>query len=1166
MRISAIPLFLLALGWSTLGQAQLISEWRMDESSWSGSYGEVVDSAGGNNGTARTAANDNSLPDTEPAQVCRGGRFRGQGFNLDEWPWYVNAEHYVRVPDDGSLSPLNSVESMSVGGWFRMSSSGGTLIHKGDGNASQEYRVHVSGNRLRMELWNRWGGDTSVTLSNQSLQIDTWYFFTATLERLGNSDNVRVQGYLFDESGQIGGVSQDVVSLDYTNKNTSGDLYFGAVSYGSSPVGFFDGTLDEFRLYADVRSSSDVAAHWGATRTCNGGGSGAIFSYFMEESQWTGASGEVTDSSGNALDATSVGGADTDDNEPAIAGSPGTCGYADMSNSGQRVVAPSSSLVNNADTFSLAGWVRMPDQWQTNSTPSIMAYGNTVGGQWPERYEVYMDRNYTWSWPYGFIDAWVFIIRKSNGNLQSLRVPVAPDASNNPLSGEWVHFVATYDSGTDDAQLYINGSFADDTGFSGPNALEDASGGLSLMAHPGGQYNAEGFIDEVYMFGNVLDAGEVSDLYQNTRPCDTGYDHIRLIHPATGLTCSESTITVQACADVDCTSLYPDPVEIDLTSPAANWIPDPVTFTGSTQVSLQYTPGGVVTLGAAAVDPAAANPTRCFTAGGVETNCEMEFFDSGFVIDIADHVADSLVNGTIAAVRSDPNNPEQCVPGFDNETKDLDFWSQYFNPGSGSLQVEIDGSLIATASPGTTIPIAFDGNGVGQFQLRYPDVGNVAMNAEYVGSGDEAGLVMTGQGQFVARPARFTLDIPDNPAATDETGDVFIAAGRDFEITVAARNASGGITPNFGQESTPEGVDLELDLFAPSGGVEPGLVGGFGNFATDCNGNSATAGTACGEFSWPEVGIVSLNPRLASGAYLGTADVVGTQVDHVGRFIPDHFELGSGDIIDRAGLSGCSSDFTYIGERFDTTFTLYARNAGGNTTGNYEGAFAFLGGGDLNLSATPTPDINGETVGWVMGVGDASAQLSLPRSSPEGPYPDYEVTTAPVDSDGVSLAGSGLIDSTELRFGRVVIDNAIGSELGPLELPWRTEYWDGSTWLVNGDDNCTALDLTADVSLASSGGDVGDGTTSVSLGGGTTSIDVAESDLTLASGIGSIHFTTPGSPGWVDVFLGLDPDWSFLRDDLDDDGDYGDDPQARASFGLFDGNSQRIYIREIAPQ
>jgi MSHA biogenesis protein MshQ len=1023
--------------------------------------------------------------------------------------------------------------------------------------------------------------------NNSSANLGPGSLFHTSIS-IGNGSDVSVNGqtiiyvqsnFVLSQNAEFNnpGDPSDLVILVYGNVSIGNNAEFNGILYAEGAISIANNASIEGAVTArgpistfpntDTTYDQSAVENADFDGLCNNNGGdeidGAVFAYFMEEDEWTGASGEVQDSSGNGLDATAVGGAETVNTEPAIPGSPGTCRYGDFSTPSRRITASSSPLINDTDSFSIAAWVKTPASWQTNATPSLIAYGNTVGGEWPERYELHLNL--------GGTPEWSFVVRRNaffGSQLRFLQTPIGNGPGENPLAGDWVHVVATYNDASEIARLYVNGGFKAQEDFGGffLGSLVNANGGMGLMSHPGGQYDARGFIDEVYMFGEVLDAGEVSDLYQNTRPCDTGYDHIRLVHPATGLTCSESAITVQACADVDCTSLYPDPVEIDLTSPAANWIPDPVTFTGSTQVSLQYTPGGVVTLGAAPIDPAAANPTRCFTAGGVETNCEMEFFDSGFVIDVPDHVADSLVNGSIAAVRSDPGNPEQCVPGFDNETKDVEFWSTYFNPGSGSLQVEIDGSLIATASPGTAIPVAFDGNGVGQFQLRYPDVGKVAVNAEYVGSGDAAGLVMTGQGQFVARPARFTLDIPGNPAATDETGDVFIAAGRDFEITVAARNASDGITPNFGQESTPEGVDLELDLFAPSGGVEPGLVGGFGNFATDCNGNSATAGTACGEFSWPEVGIVSLNPRLASGAYLGTADVVGTQVDHVGRFIPDHFELGSGDIIDRAGLGGCSSSFTYIGERFDTTFTLYARNDDGNTTGNYDGVFAFLGGGDLNLSGTPTPDIDSETVGWMMGVGDASAQLSLPRFTPAGPYPDYEVTTAPVDSDGVSLASSGLIDSTELRFGRVVIDNAIGSELGPLELPWRTEYWDGSTWLVNGDDNCSVLDLTANVSLSSSGGDSGDGTASVSLGGGTTSIDVAESDLTLTSGTGSIHFTAPGSPGWVDALLGLDPGWSFLRDDLDDDGAYEDNPQARASFGLFDGNSQRIYIREIAPQ
>lgn len=881
-----------------------------------------------------------------------------------------------------------------------------------------------------------------------------------------------------------------------------------------------------------------------------------VVDYRMEQTGWDGSGGEVEDSSGNGNHGTGGGGADTEIDDPAVPGNPGTCRYATFEASGDFrsggfIHSPGLSQTLN-DSATMTFWIRTTqssnnsEAWQSPGIAGIEENGGTDDIFWG------------WIDPSGRIGI-------SVGNDFS-----ADQKSTSPINdGNWRHVALTWNRVSGDTEIYINGVL-DQTGntgsgnvignsYSGIGRIENTSAGID-------PYYFDGDLDEFRVYSGVLDAGQIAAIRDQTWPCETGYDHIRLIHPESGLTCSPSTITVQACADADCTSLYADPVEVDFTSPAGNWSPDPVAFTGSTQVSLQYTTPGLVVLNAAAIDPPAANATRCFTGGNVETDCEMTWFDSGFVIDIPDHVADTIVNGTIAAARSDPNNPDQCVPGFDDQTRDVDFQSQYLNPATGTEQVRIDGNPVATGSPGTTIPIDFDANGVGAFQLRYPDAGMVAVHAEYVGSGNEAGLVMIGQDQFVARPARFVLDIPGNPAASDHSGDVFTTAGSDFEIRVIAQNAANGITPNFGQESTPEGVDLELSLIAPPGGLEPGLAGSFGTFGSDCEGNSAPAGTACGEFSWPEVGIVSLNPRLASGAYLGSADVVGSPVGHLGRFIPDHFHLGDGNIIDRAGIGGCSSNFTYIGERFDTTFTLYARNAGGHVTANYEGDFAYLGDEDLNLYGAPAPDISGQAVDWVMGAGDAIAQLRLPRTSPEGPYPDYEVGTAPIDSDGVALAGSGLIAATELRFGRIVIDNAIGSELGPLELPWRTEFWDGSTWLTNGDDDCTLLDLAADVQLESSGGDSGDGTASVSLGGGTTAIDEGESGLTLTSGVGAIHFTAPGSPGWVDVWLGLDGNWPFLRDDLDDDDSYEDNPQARASFGLFDGNSQRIHVREVTPQ
>ncbi|MFU8830745.1 MAG: DUF6701 domain-containing protein [Wenzhouxiangella sp.] len=60
-------------------------------------------------------------------------------------------------------------------------------------------------------------------------------------------------------------------------------------------------------------------------------------------------------------------------------------------------------------------------------------------------------------------------------------------------------------------------------------------------------------------------------------------------------------------------------------------------------------------------------------------------------------------------------------------------------------------------------------------------------------------------------------------------------------------------------------------------------------------------------------------------------------------------------------------------------------------------------------------------------------------------------------------------------------------------------------------------------------------------------------------------FTAPGASGWVDLALALDIDYPFLRDDLADNDDFDDNPEARATFGLFSGDQRRILIQEVAP-
>src|SRR5690606_4037033 len=107
----------------------------------------------------------------------------------------------------------------------------------------------------------------------------------------------------------------------------------------------------------------------------------------------------------------------------------------------------------------------------------------------------------------------------------------------------------------------------------------------------------------------------------------------------------------------------------------------------------------------------------------------------------------------------------------------------------------------------------------------------------------------------------------------------------------------------FGQETSPETVDLDLTLVAPAGGNEPPLVGSFGVF---------TAGEAEGDFNWPEVGIITLEPRLDGGDYLGAGDVVGNTSSNIGRFIPFDFDVSQ----NTPEFGSACGTFTYIGQRF----------------------------------------------------------------------------------------------------------------------------------------------------------------------------------------------------------------------------------------------------------
>jgi MSHA biogenesis protein MshQ len=356
------------------------------------------------------------------------------------------------------------------------------------------------------------------------------------------------------------------------------------------------------------------------------------------------------------------------------------------------------------------------------------------------------------------------------------------------------------------------------------------------------------------------------------------------------------------------------------------------------------------------------------------------------------------------------------------------------------------------------------------------------------------------------------------------------------------------------------------------------------------------------------------------GCYFGGTTASGSLITspYFARFTPDHFALLSGSISNRSDLS-CSasspSSFTYIGEPLIAKFTLVAQNSTNNTTANYTGSWAKLpisgAGNPLGLGAinsevprTPFPPCSttpahpcviptSATGSFVNGV---AADIILPFSvfraaTPIGPYSLFDVGVAPVD-DGVAInpftldttniiaaspGNHALIGRTDVRYGRLTLANANGSELLNLPIKMRTEYWkDGTGFITNIDDNCTTF-KTSGMTLSNPLG----GITGGSSGNMPISHIPSTPDVQFTAGTSSIILQKPtpiSSKGSIDICLDLDiatnqldttcqttipVNMPWLQGKWNSSGSaYDDDPKARATFGVYKSGPV-IYLREL---
>ncbi len=779
--------------------------------------------------------------------------------------------------------------------------------------------------------------------------------------------------------------------------------------------------------------------------------------WHLDQTSWSGTSGEVADSSGNGYNGVALHGATTNGVARAISGTPGTCYYGAFNGTSQYVQLP-STLPHVGGNFTITAWIYPT---AANGAPT---YGGFNGAR------IFWDNynNNGFALSYGDAGTQKLHFYTPTGGAVDSAVALALNtwyfvAAEVSSSGSTYTFtLLTYNaSGTllDTESLAENGTFPSGTG---PYAT---IGGNADSSAEGPYFHFPGSIDEVAIYDVALATTQIAGLVLATHPCAYVPDHYDVVNAGTAVNCAPTPVTITAHTATHGVVATTDTIQLGTSTGHGDWTSSGSgTFvagaSNSGAASYTFSTADAGTAVFALRDTYAETVTINVTDGTVTAisgqaqaseDAALVFKASGFIITNASNVATTIgtqnagVSSTLSAtpnlalqaVRTDTKTGACTTVFASGQTVSIGLAYQCNNPTTcvSGQTFKLTNNGTTTALPSnpnsslayTNVSLKFSTtNAEAPFTLVYSDAGQVSLDAKYtipLGSGAASGNTMLGAAQFVVQPNTLQLSSIQrtsngfsNPAASTAAGTVFLPAGQPFTATVTAVNAQGVATPNFGQETSPASVSLTPALVLPTSGIDPAIAGAFGVFTS----GAATA-TA---FSWPEVGIITITPSVAN--YLGSGAITGTATGNVGRFIPNGFLVTQNTPMFAPGCS--AGGFTYLGQPIlyytVPVITVTAQALGGTTTQNYAGAvnsasslFRLTNASPLGVSTyTPTPATPGLTytlpttdpviASQGLGVGTLTfgvgAGLAFTRGTPIAPFSaNIALSINVIDQDNV---------------------------------------------------------------------------------------------------------------------------------------------------------------------
>ncbi|MCH7764361.1 MAG: VCBS repeat-containing protein, partial [Candidatus Marinimicrobia bacterium] len=436
-------------------EGSLLADIHFDECSWDGTSNEVADSSGNaNHGTSFGGAT------TSSGKVCNTGVFNGS-------TGYVLVSTSPPI-GDFSYSVWVKPSSASSSGWHQVISSWYTSL-------KDAFRMSISNNKVTIGVEDGSGYYASSNVG--SIQDGNWYHIVGVKE--GNDFKLYLNGSFINSVG----------SVPNPFNGSPTDFALGRNPHYSGGE-YFAGSIDELLIYDKALSSAEINTIYtnqlaglnadGTSRTCNECVTPTPLAWWqMDEIQWTGASGEVADSSGNGNHATAFGGIDIGE---------GKIGFGGVFDGVDDFIGTSQSLLSGLSEFAIAGWIKP----QT---------GGTKIGFWGQNDVIEL----------GFISGTTISFWTLNGGSINVSYPYS--------LAEWHHITVVGDG--NNLKVYFDGTLATSGGSptsdygSSSDAFNIGGGGVF---DPSGNYYTGG-IDEVYIFNQSMNDDQVEYLYNLTHPC-----------------------------------------------------------------------------------------------------------------------------------------------------------------------------------------------------------------------------------------------------------------------------------------------------------------------------------------------------------------------------------------------------------------------------------------------------------------------------------------------------------------------------------------------------------------------------------------------------------------------------------------------------------------------